>query len=146
MDGDTSLASSAAWILLAVLMHDPERGGDLVSVISTADYINHAIPPYEELARALEDLLASGLIEEGAGRYRAAPAVRAAYAPIEAKHRAIGMRLDDLDRWLQGEVGAGRTAPLSSQQPLSRQAYEQAVSSYLERFWRGSERPADRKE
>lgn len=61
---------SDAWVLLAIILSGRERGADIADIISTADYINHAILCYEELDGALMRLtLGDYIFEENARFY-----------------------------------------------------------------------------
>lgn len=64
-----------AWVLAAVV--DQSRGADLSELIGHADALNHAIPTRDELASSLGALVAAGLVEVAADRYRTTSAGRA---------------------------------------------------------------------
>jgi hypothetical protein len=75
---DLSYAGSDAWLLLAIL-YCGKAGGDLRSILATADYINHSVMTYEELSGGLARLKSAGHIEERDGKYLATGIVRATY-------------------------------------------------------------------
>lgn len=73
------------WILLAVAMCGPS-GGDLRTILATADYVNHAIPTYDELAEGLARLQQRGLVARRGDRF----ARTARLAALERKHGISG--------------------------------------------------------
>lgn len=124
--------SSDTWVLLAVLYAGGEDGKTLREVINTADYINHAIPTYEELAGGLARLLAAGLVVEQSGRYRAAAGVAARYDDLAAAHRRLWPVWDELERFVQ--VHLPRAHAPAPPPVISRAVYEAAVEDYIRRF------------
>lgn len=63
---DSSFIGSDAWLLLAIL-YCGRAGGDLRSILATADYLNHSVMTYEELNGGLTRLIAAGYVEERDG-------------------------------------------------------------------------------
>jgi len=57
-----------AWVLAAIPSTRP--GSDLSELIGAMDALNHAIPTRDELAGSLGRLIASGLVECEANRFR----------------------------------------------------------------------------
>jgi hypothetical protein len=128
--GPTS--SSDTWVLLAILYGDGEAGRTLREVIATADYLNHAVPTYEELAGGLARLLAAGLAVEHTGRYRASARISTLYDDLGASHWSLWPLWDELERVVQARVSA---APTSLPFPvISRATYEEAVQVYIQEF------------
>lgn len=67
--GSIQYLHSDAWILLAIILSGGDRGADIADLISTADYINHAILCYEELDGALMRLILGNYIFEQNARF-----------------------------------------------------------------------------
>ena len=126
-----SFTSSDTWVMLALLIGEPPGGASLHNIIATADYINHAILTYEELAESLARLMQAGYVTRRAARYCATPVIRSYYAKVARPRRAINKDWQDVERFLQTtEVteNAPRRAP---SRVVARAAYERAVRAYL---------------
>lgn len=130
--GVLPFVGSDAWILLAAVYSGRKDGADLRSLISAADYINHAVRSYEELSGGLARLRAAGLIVEKRGRYRPSETVLSAYARTTTPRRAVMKELDDMEIFLQSER-RGECHPLPKR-ILTREMYEKAIREYLQSF------------
>ncbi len=54
-----------AWILHSIHYTESfDSGADLISIISYADYINHAIITFSELEQALQKLISAGIVQQ----------------------------------------------------------------------------------
>lgn len=129
-----TFTSTDTWVMLSLLFNRAKEGATLRDLIATADYINHAIPTYEELVHSLARLIQAGYAAKQADRYCAAPAIRSQYANTDRSRRSISESWEDVERFLQTtevtEV-ASRRAP---SRIVSRTAYERAVHTYLSAF------------
>ncbi len=124
---------SDAWILLALLYSGGKEGTDLRATIAAADFINHAIPTYDELNGALARLQAARYLERRGRTYRVTPRVLSAYAEIGARRRLVQKELDDLQSFLGVEhsIDSPSSPPNEDQlRAFSRRAYERAVKAY----------------
>ncbi len=122
--------SSDTWVLLAILYGGGQEGKALREIIGAADYINHAIPGYEELEGGLARLAAAGLVARRGGRYLAGAGVVARYNDLAARHRRLWPVWEELERHLQVSGPAERTPGTV----LPRAAYDGAVGEYLRAF------------
>lgn len=122
-----AFTSTDAWIMLSLLLGPADSGSTLRELIATADYINHAVPTYVELADSLQRLRQAGCVIKQADRYCATPAIRSAYAQVTRPRRAISQDWQDVERILQTTAV---TKP-STCRRLSRAVYDKAVRAYL---------------
>jgi len=127
----TTFDSSDSWVMLALLMSESPDGASLRSIIATADYLNHAILKYEELAGSLAQLMRAGYVEKQAGRFRATTVIRAFYARTTKPHRALWKDWQDVEHFLQTNTRAATLIRVAPSRVVSRAAYEQAVQAYL---------------
>jgi hypothetical protein len=125
--------SSDAWVLLSILYseNETESGASLSAIISTADYINHAILMYEELNGSLIRLRAAGHIEEHEGKYRATENTRSAYLKFTKSRRAVWKDFKDVEQYLNASAHVEQDALPSA---IERAEYEAAVKAYLQRM------------
>jgi hypothetical protein len=119
-----------AWILLAVAMGDRESGGSLRDLIAVADDADHAVPSYEDLARALEHLTQAGLVLVDDRRYRltseGARVADAVAGPLPSGRE----KMSALQQHLDGHP------PLAVAEPvrIPEAEYEHACAEYLGAF------------
>ena len=123
----SDFTSTDAWIMLSLLFGSADNGSTLRELIATADYVNHAIPTYDELSESLRHLSQAGYVIKQADRYCATPAIRSYYTQATHPGRAINKDWQDVERFLQTNV----VTQTSSARRLSRAAYEKAVRAYL---------------
>ncbi len=123
--GPSRFAWSDAWVLWSIAT-SAGPSTTLRQLIAAADYINHAVPTYDELAGALRRLEASGCVERGGRGYRATPLVREF---SERPQRANG--LDEVNAlWAFLETLTEPNA-IDVESTLSPDAYRRAVKDYL---------------
>jgi hypothetical protein len=122
-----AFTSTDAWIMFSLLFGSAENGSTLRALIATADYINHAVPTYDELSESLQHLMQAGYVIKRADRYCATPAIRSYYEQATHPRRSINKDWQDVERFLQTiEVTKSITC-----RRLSRAAYDKAVRAYL---------------
>jgi hypothetical protein len=122
------------WILLALFYSNPAEGSSLDSLIGTADYINHAIPTYEELFGALNRLQAAGLIKQAKERFAATPQGARLYRKaIRNSGRRILERLSNLDRILKCPSCGIKLRAVRWRIKLTEEDYQIAMTRYVER-------------
>lgn len=126
--------SSDAWLLLAILYSEgaAENGASLSSIISTADYINHAILTYDELRDGLLRLQANACIAEQAGQYRATESMRAIYRGFARPGRPVWKDLAAVESYLAARPAEMPTADFAAPR-LERAAYDAALNAYRQR-------------
>ena len=126
-----SFVGSDTWVLLALLISEQKDGATLRAIIATADYINHAIPTYEELAGGLARLMRSGYVEKQAGRYRATDVIRMFYRKTTKARYSIWKDWQAVEQFLQSKEVPAAATHLTPSRVLARAAYERAVRTYL---------------
>lgn len=89
---------SDAWILAAIMVHDPDRFCSLTDVVAAADAINHAIPGEDEVAGAVGKLVGAGLVSVQAGEFELTASGRAMAA---ARRGGMMRQVDHLLRALR---------------------------------------------
>ncbi|HTP07646.1 MAG TPA: hypothetical protein VMP08_05305, partial [Anaerolineae bacterium] len=131
VDDMITFTATDTWVMLALLFNRTENGSTLRDLIATADYINHAILTYEELASSLSRLMQAGYVVKQADRYCATSVIRSYYVQTTRSRRAIGKDWQDVEHFLQ-------TTPMTELAPrrapsrvVSRASYERAVRAYL---------------
>ena len=98
--GSIQYLHSDAWILLAIILSGGDRGADIADLISTADYINHAILCYEELDGALMRLILGNYIFEQNARFYPSVKILERYGGNAAKGKLrIDTALEDISKW-----------------------------------------------
>jgi hypothetical protein len=122
-----TFTSTDTWMMLALLFSSAKNGVTLRDLIATADYLNHAIPTYDELAGSLLHLRRAGYAIKRGDRYCATPVIRSYYAQTTRPRRSISKDWQDVERFLQTAV-VTKTTPARR---LSRIAYDKAVRAYL---------------
>jgi hypothetical protein len=123
--------SSDAWVVLSILYSENETksGASLSAIISTADYINHAILLYEELNDSLARLQATGHIKEHDGKYRATERARSAYLKFTKPRRSVWKDFEDVERYLSSF--ANQTEQPALPTAIERGEFEAAVKAHL---------------
>jgi hypothetical protein len=124
---------SDAWFLesLGWTSRDERSGATLVGLISTADYINHAVLTREEIESAVNKLRSAGLLELTEDRFLITPA--GAELRERADDPSVYKRMRRLEQLLtQVQID-------SSSEPwhLSEAAYAEVVAAYLAKFSKG---------
>jgi hypothetical protein len=119
--------STDAWIMLSLLWGRAENGSTLRNLIATADYINHAIPTYEELSDGLLHLMPADYVIKQTDRYCATPVIRSYYATVTRPRRSINQDWQAVMHFLQTTA----VTQSASAHRLSRAAYDKAVRAYL---------------
>ena len=126
-----------AWILLAILYNTNESGCSLESIISTADYINHAIPTIAEIHGSINRLAAGRLITFKRGAFSATDQARELFAKVEAGcGRRVLDQLSGLGRILECPSCGVRLDRVAWKYSLTEDEYDKACSSYTGRFKR----------
>ena len=126
-----TFTSTDTWVMLALLFNQAENGSTLRELIATADYLNHAILTYEELAGSLARLIQAGYVAKQADRYSATPVIRSYYAQTTRPRRAINKDWQGVERFLQTTEVTKATPRRAPSRVVSRAAYERAVRAYL---------------
>lgn len=120
--------------MLALLIGESQDGASLRNIIAAADYANHAILKYEELAGSLARLMHAGYVEKQAGRFRATPVIRSFYARTTKPRRALWKDWQDVEHFLQTHALVATATRIAPSRVVSRTAYERAVQAYLATF------------
>ena len=126
-----TFTSTDTWVMLSLLFNQATGGATLRDLIATADYMNHAILTYDELAGSLVRLMQAGYVDKQAARFCATPVIRSYYAKVTRPRRSINKDWQDVERFLQTTAvteAAPRRAP---SRVVARAAYERAVRAYL---------------
>lgn len=113
--------SSDSWLLVAI----DQSQGTLVSIISTADYINRAILTFEELSGGLSRLTAAGLIDQTPLGYETSARGRAFFAALDPMIR---------DTTAAAGVALGSNADPTPGFEIGRAEYDRAIADYQSRF------------
>ena len=87
-----------AWILLSIPVN--EHGCDLEGLISTADYINHAIPALTEIEEAINRFLKAGIIEIKNNFFKYTEQYRAIFIDIEGKNKTFAQKWEEIETYL----------------------------------------------
>ena len=106
-----------SWILIAVVYGGGKHGADLRGIVAAADYVNHAIPTYQEVRGALWRLLNAGLVRV---ELRAGPALPGRFCGL----RGHPQRSEDLEHARRGLFGCAAETPGADEEvrPLVRDA------------------------
>ena len=91
---------SDAWVLWSIAAGSTESTS-LQQLISAADYVNHAVPTYDELAGALGRLIVAGCVERAGSGYRASPMMREVLAATRTPRSSSLAEIDALFAHLQ---------------------------------------------
>jgi hypothetical protein len=131
VDESASWGPHDGWILLAVVGCG-EAGGTLRDIIAVADYVNHAVPSFDDLAGGLGRLAAAGLVASGDDRY---VATRDAFSLCDDPRAVLQSPVKKIHA-LERSLAA---MPLPAHLPvrLSRSSYDRACAAHLE----GARRP-----
>ena len=118
---------SDAWVLWSIAAGS-STSTSLRQLISAADYVNHAVPTYDEVAGALGRLLAAGCIERAGRGYRSSDSIGAVLASVRTPRSGGLKEINALFMHLQ-------TLPAVDpvEKALSRSAYRRAVDGYVGR-------------
>lgn len=127
----TAFSGSDPWVMLALLIGESQDGASLRNIIAAADYINHAVLTYEELAGSLAHLMRAGYVEKQAGQFRATPVIRSFYTRTTKPRRSIWKDWQDVEHFLQTNEVVAIATRLAPSRVVSRAAYERAVRAYL---------------
>lgn len=76
--------NSDAWLLASIIDGGQRNGADIRSIISSGDYLNHAIFNFEELYDGLRRLIAEGFIKEKKGKFYGTKKIN----EIKIKHKS----------------------------------------------------------
>lgn len=117
---------SDAWVLWSVAAGSTPST-TLRQLISAADYVNHAVPTYDELTGALGRLLAAGCVERVGRGYRASDDIQAALAAVRTPRSSALAEINALFAHL---VTLPVPAATSAKPVLSKTAYRRAVEDY----------------
>ena len=115
---------SDAWVLWSIAAGSTELTS-LQQLISAADYLNHAVPTYAELAGALGRLVAAGCVERTGRGYRASTTIREVLAAVQTPRSSGLAEVDALFAHLETLEAVG-----AMDKALSRSAYRRAVDEY----------------
>lgn len=138
MPDEIVFAWDDSWVLTAfTVMNRHPEGHDVKSLISAADYINHAIIKYEELNNGLARLIDAGYVISDRGHFRMA-------AELEEAVDKMGKRLSTSNVWNAFNRMLGVSlggSPQSLASPLRRpvfcrEEYQAALEAYLISFWK----------
>ncbi len=120
-----------AWILLSALLTCRTRLADLVEIIGTADYINHAIPSHEELHGAINRLRSARLITTRRGKLTVTPRAELLMQKVEATcRRAVLRQLDGLRRLMDCPCCGVELKKVRWGYELDAKAYRELVDAY----------------
>jgi hypothetical protein len=123
--------ASDAWLLLAILYAGGAEAASLRAIIAAADFINHAILSYEELAGGLERLARAGAIRRQGEDIRPSPAVRAYYEKVSRPQGRVHKDLELISGYLRAGSPAGPADHRDFAGLVDRAAFERAVEDYL---------------
>lgn len=116
-----------AWVLWSIAAGSAEIVG-LRKMIGAADYINHAVPTYDDLDGALGRLHAAGCVERVRRGYRASATIREVLAAVRTPRSSGLADIDALFAHLQTLDAVDQV-----ERALSRSAYRRAVDEYSDR-------------
>jgi hypothetical protein len=122
-----TFTSTDAWVMLSLLLGQVETGLTLRDLIATADYVNHAVLTYDELADSLQHLRQAGYVVKQADRYCATSVIRSYYTQVTRPRRSLDKDWQAVEHFLH-TTAVTQTA---SARRLSRAAYDKAVRAYL---------------
>ncbi|MFZ5880911.1 MAG: hypothetical protein ACOY0R_16205 [Chloroflexota bacterium] len=131
---------SDAWVLLAIILSGKDRGADIADIISTADYINHAILCYEELDGALMRLTLGNYIFEENARFYPSRKITEQYGRNAAKGKLrIDTTLEDISKLIGAEAWSKSVDPYQANEfhsygRVDRDAFSRTVQTYLNRY------------
>ena len=137
--GSIQYLHSDAWILLAIILSGGDRGADIADLISTANYINHAILCYEELDGALMRLILGNYIFEQNARFYPSVKILERYGRKAAKGKlGIDTALEDISKWIGAKAWSKSADPhpaneFHSYGNVDRDTFSRAVQSCLGR-------------
>ncbi|MCX6900524.1 MAG: hypothetical protein NT105_17735 [Verrucomicrobia bacterium] len=141
MNDMPQLRWSDAWLLAAIYHCSKQEPANLVEILATADFINHAIPNVEELQSGLFRLEKAGLIT-AAGTplsFQCSPEALAKIKLLLKKSKTLFQIWEGLEnnlevtRWVPGEP-LPHPANAYSYPGLSAEIYREAVDDYLKRM------------
>lgn len=147
MKSDIQYYWSDAWLLLAIIYAGSGGGATLERIVATGDHIEHAIFNPEELESGFFRLALGGFIEEKDAVFSATDKVLKAYAKNTTPRRSVSKELEDVERLLKARPYSAEPNPVHDLKypGFSQEAYERAVSNYLEAAARCAEKSKTRK-
>jgi len=124
-----------AWILLSALYSCVREAKDLDSLISTADYFNHAIPTHEEMHGAINRLLAGRLLTTRRNKLIVTKRATDLFEKVKATGRRAPLsRLGRLRRLMDCPCCGVKLKAVRWRYPLDEKTYREAVKTYQDRF------------
>jgi len=123
--------SQTAWVLLAIIFGGGEDGANIESIISAADYVNHAILKYDEFRDGIRYLLQNKIIYRNGTEYRITKSIIDKY--LKQKSNSIRNYLEISEKILRECKNKSYKTADNSDAIISNEEYERVVSRYLER-------------
>jgi hypothetical protein len=122
-----------AWILLAILYCRASETCRLEHVIASADFINHAVPTFDELHGALNRLKDAGLIRASKGEFAATEKALAMFTRVEeSRPKRVLAQLEGLRHLLDCPCCGIALKLVRWRVRLTEKDYEEALASYQE--------------
>ena len=138
MPDEIVFAWDDAWVLTAftVIRRHPEGHG-IKSIISAADYINHAIIKYEELNNGLGRLIDAGYVISNGGLFKLATELEEALLKT-GRRPPVKKIWDAFDKLLGVSLGSSPESQATQvlKPVFSREEYQAALEAYLIAFWK----------
>ncbi|MBN2115299.1 MAG: hypothetical protein JW730_01925 [Anaerolineales bacterium] len=123
--------SQIAWVLMAVVFGGGEKQASIESIISAADYVNHAIIKYDELFGGIHFLLQKEIIYRSGSNYKLSKRVLNRYKSIKGNNAAKYWKVTEeiiIESKDQQDI---HIQPL--EEIVKKNAYQEAVNNYIER-------------
>jgi hypothetical protein len=121
--------------LLGIIYASSRNPANLAEVIACTDFIQHAIPTYEEMVEALIRLTAGNYIIVRNGKYSPSRATKIFYHSISKTNRKVEKEEAEIEKYLN-------TSPYSSSKrhkakelsysPLTSESFKMAIQEYSE--------------
>jgi len=122
-----------AWILLSILYCRSSETCRLEHLIASADFINHAIPTFDELYGALNRLKDAGLIRASKGEFAATEKALAIFARVEeSRPKRVLAQLEGLRHLLDCPCCGIALKLVRWRVRLTEKDYDEAVAAYQE--------------
>ncbi len=121
----------AAWVLMAIVFGAGEKQASLDSIISAADYVNHAIIKYDEINEGIIFLLRKEIISREEAGYKLSKQVMKRYNSIKSNSVGKYWKVTE-DIIMESESRQDVPLPLLSQE-IKKIDYEKTIHNYLER-------------
>jgi len=121
--------SQTTWVLLAIIFGGGENGASIDSIISAADYVNHAILKYEEYRDGIRYLLQNKIIYRNGAEYRLSKSIIEKY--LKLKSNSIRNYWEISEKIIRECKNKPEKTPNNTDPIISIEEYDRVVRSYL---------------